>query len=251
MLLKLKHCASYKCKRIQRILKTKNPRNPTLAYEYIVTGRRNVCQPRRGRTNTHEIDASLNCKSPGDDCAADDRHHVWIPKLSSWRPSTWRLTAIPFHHWMHNSPFHIFPFRSPYTPYVLHFGPFLSYAVPTQSFLYLISCLIPPHPPPQPLSKGREELRTTSFLLFLFMRKLLFRVSTLSSAIYFHLFSSLFSSHEKNIPLQRLLRIVNAVIRQRHLLFPVNLTEASGFESYTKVQTEKNFFFKSHYYAEN
>jgi len=76
MLLKLKHCASYNCKRIQRVLKKKNTRNPTLAYEYIVTGRRNVRQPRKGRTNTHETEASLNCISPGDDFAADDRHRV-------------------------------------------------------------------------------------------------------------------------------------------------------------------------------
>lgn len=47
MLLKLKHCANYKIKRIQRILKMENTRNPALVHEYIVTGGRNVRQPRK------------------------------------------------------------------------------------------------------------------------------------------------------------------------------------------------------------
>ena len=146
--------------------------------------------------------------------------------------------------------FYIFPFSSPYTPYVLHFGPFPSYAVPTQSFLYLISCLIPP--PPPPLSKGREELRTTSFLLFLFMRKLLFRVSTLSSAIYFHLFSSLFSSHGKTSLCKGYREL--QMLSFGSSIFCFRSTEQKPLDSRVrKVQPEKKsvFFFQSHYYAEN
>ena len=67
---------NYEHKRIQRSLITKNTSNSTLVYEYILTGGKNVRRPRKGRTNTHETEASLNRISPGDDSAADDRPHV-------------------------------------------------------------------------------------------------------------------------------------------------------------------------------
>jgi hypothetical protein len=63
------------------------------------------------------------------------------------------------------------------------------------------------------------------------MRKLLFRVSTLSSAIYFHLFSSLFSSHGKTSLCKGHRDLQMLSFGRNIFCFQVKLTKAFGFES--------------------
>ena len=135
-------------------------------------------------------------------------------------------------------------------PFTLHsicttFGPFPSHAVSPNSIFSLPNKL--PHPTSSTPFQGKRRIKNN------FLSSLPFHEEIIISSVNFivgHFFSFVFLplfQPRKNIPLQRLSRIANAVIRQQHLLFSGQL-----YSRVTKVQTEKSgFLFQSHYYAEN
>ena len=108
-----------------------------------------------------------------------------------------------------------------------------------------------PHPTDPTLFQGKRRIKNN------FLSSLPFHEEIIISSVNFivgHLFSFVFLplfQPRKNIPLQRLSRIANAVIRQQHLLLSGQLNSSLWIRELRRYRLRSQFFFQSHYYAEN